>query len=82
MIALAAAYLGDTSLALDALEVFTANAATPLLQNLWFPLLGNVRRDARFKRIMQDLGFAELWRRTGEWPDFCRPAGTTDFECS
>ena len=81
-IALAAAYVGDTSLALDALEVLTAKASTPTFQNMWFPLLSNVRKEARFKRLMSDLGFVELWRRTDQWPDFCHPTGVDDFECT
>jgi hypothetical protein len=81
-IAFAAAYLGNTSLALDALEHFTANASTPTFQNLWYPVLSNVRKDPRFSQIMRDLGLADLWRSTNEWPDFCRPKGSDDFECS
>ncbi|MEJ0098690.1 MAG: serine/threonine-protein kinase [Pseudomonadota bacterium] len=81
-IALAAAYLQDKALALDALQVFTARADSPAFQIMWYPLLGNVRKDARFKRILLNLGFVELWRHTGRWADFCHPVGTDDFECS
>jgi hypothetical protein len=80
-IALAAAYVGDTTLALDALQVFTMKAASAGFQNIWFPLLGDVRRDPRFKRIMRDLGLVDLWRHTGRWADSCRPVGADDFEC-
>jgi TolB-like protein len=81
-IALAAAYLGDTSLALDSLAVLATRATSPMFQNMWFPLLGKVRREERFKRIVSDLGFVDLWRRTGQWADFCHPKGADDFECS
>ena len=81
-VALAAAYVGDEPLALDALEVFTARAGTPSFQILWYPLLSNVRKDARFRRLMRDIGFYELWRSTGEWPDFCHAKSSNDFECS
>jgi TolB-like protein len=80
-IALAAAYLGDKSLALDALQVFTSKAPSAGFQSLWLPLLSEVRKDSRFKRIVRDVGFADLWRRTGRWADSCRPTGTDDFEC-
>jgi len=80
-IALAAAYVGDTSLALDALQVFTTKAPSPGFQNLWFPLLSDARKEPRFKRIVRDLGFVDLWRRTGRWADACRPVGADDFEC-
>ncbi|MEO6081153.1 MAG: protein kinase [Steroidobacteraceae bacterium] len=80
-IALAAAYLGDTSLAVEALERLTSTSASAAFQYLWFPLLGDVRKDARFKRIVSDIGLVDLWRQRGEWADFCRPRGPTDFEC-
>jgi serine/threonine protein kinase len=53
----------------------------PSFQNLWYPLLGDLRRDARFKQMMRKLGLVELWQRTGRWTDFCRPAGGDDFSC-
>ncbi len=81
-IALAAAYVGDTSLALDALQVFTSKGSSSLFQSLWLPLLGEVRKDARFKRIMEQTGFVDLWRRTGRWADACRLIGQDDFACS
>ncbi|MEP7313569.1 MAG: TIR domain-containing protein [Pseudomonadota bacterium] len=81
-IALAAAYVGDTSLALDALQVFTSKGNSALFQTLWLPLLGEVRKGAGFKRNMEQLGFVDLWRRTGRWADACRPTGNDDFECS
>ena len=80
-IALSAAYLGDRDLALDALEVFGRTRNSASYQVLWFPLLGDVRKDPRFKRIVERIGFPELWRRTGQWPDVCRPIGEKDFEC-
>jgi hypothetical protein len=80
-IALWAAYLGDRELTLDALEMFSRSASSPPYQLLWYPLLGEARRDPRFKRIMERMGFASLWRRTGQWADACRPVGDDDFEC-
>jgi TolB-like protein len=81
-IALAAAYRGETSLALDALAVVASRANSPVFQNFWYPLLGTARQDVRFKRIVSDLGFVDLWRSTGSWADFCQPVGADDFKCS
>ena len=76
-----AAYLGESDLALDALEVFGRGAGSASLQSLWFPLLREARRDPRFKAIVRDLGFVDFWRKTGRWSDFCRAVGDDDFEC-
>jgi hypothetical protein len=80
-IALWAAYLGDRDLALEALTVFTRAPGSALFQHLWYPLLSDVRKDPRFKAIVRDIGFVDLWRATGRWSDFCRPIGADDFEC-
>lgn len=79
--ALWAAYLGDRDLALDTLEVATKSTPSPNPQILWYPLLGKVRKDPRFKQIVRDIGFVELWRTAGRWSDSCRPVGDDDFEC-
>ncbi|MEP7314041.1 MAG: protein kinase [Pseudomonadota bacterium] len=80
-IALAAAAIGDTGLTLDALEVLSRSTNSAAFQSMWYPLLGEARRDPRFKRLVRDIGFEDLWRRTGRWGDYCRPVGSDDFEC-
>jgi TolB-like protein len=81
-IAVTAAYFGYRQLALDAIEAFTlSGAGTSPLQYLWFPILSEVRREPRFKEIVRDIGFVDLWRATGDWGDYCRPVGNDDFEC-
>ena len=77
-----AAYFGERDLALDALEVsLSRNASGPALQNIWSPLLSDARQDPRFKAMVRDIGFVDLWRATGNWADACRPVGDDDFEC-
>jgi tetratricopeptide (TPR) repeat protein len=39
-----------------------------------------VRQDPRFKAWVEELGYADFWRKHG-WPDRCRPTGPDDFEC-
>jgi TolB-like protein len=80
-LALLAAYVGDQDIALDALEVLSRSPATPVFKDLWYPVLGEARHTPRFKRIMYDIGFVDLWRQTGRWADACHPVGTDDFEC-
>jgi TolB-like protein len=80
-VALWATYLGERELALDALEVFSTTPCSACLQDLWYPLLGDVRKDSRFKDMIRKIGFVDMWRKTGHWGDFCRPLGADDFEC-
>jgi hypothetical protein len=80
-LALWAAYLGERELALDALDLFSTAPSKAQLQKLWYPLLGDARKDPRFKAIVRKIGFVDLWRKTGQWGDFCRPLGADDFEC-
>ena len=79
-VALLAAYLGDHELAVDALRVFK-ETRSPAFQNVWYPLLADVRKDPRFKDIIRGTGLVDFWRKTGQWSDFCRPLGADDFEC-
>src|SRR5690606_38536048 len=70
-------YYGDTGLALEALR-----RSLPLEDwGLFTPMLENTRRDPRFKELLRERGYLEFWRATGEWSDFCRPAGDNGFEC-
>jgi TolB-like protein len=46
----------------------------------WHPTYESVRRTARFKTVVRDLGFVDYWRARG-WPVQCRPAGADDFVC-
>jgi TolB-like protein/DNA-binding winged helix-turn-helix (wHTH) protein len=76
-----AVYFGDRELALEALSVFARAPGSSTFQGMWYPLLADVRTDPRFKTIVRDIGFVDLWRKTGRWGDFCRPLGDDDFEC-
>jgi TolB-like protein len=46
----------------------------------WHPTYAAVRKTARFKTVVRDLGFVEYWRARG-WPAQCRVAGADDFAC-
>ncbi len=83
-LALLAAHYGDGDLALALFreEFFIRNGGSTA--HLWNPAMRDVRRTEGFKTLVRDLGFAEYWRETGAWPDFCRPASDPpgdDFIC-
>jgi len=80
-VALWATYFGNRELAFDALEAINRNAPAVTFQNLWFPVLSDVRRLPGFKDLARKLGLVDYWRKSGTWGDFCRPVGDEDFEC-
>ena len=81
LIALWAAYLGDHDLSIEALQTLFDSGNSAAFQNVWYPLLSQVRKDPRFKQIVNRIGYVSLWRKTGRWADSCRPLGASDFEC-
>ena len=48
---------------------------------VWHPSYAPVRKTERFKALMRKVGLVEYWRAKG-WPEFCKPVGADDFECS
>jgi len=78
-IGLFAAYFGDPELALEALSrevpYTTARYAT-----LWYPMMSEVRRQPRFKALVEQVNLVGYWRKYG-WADNCRSLGSDDFEC-
>jgi TolB-like protein len=71
--------LGDEELALSALERAVRKDAEPGL--FWIAPVSGMRSHPRFKKLLIDSGLAEYFRATGNWGDFCKPVGATDFEC-
>jgi adenylate cyclase len=46
----------------------------------WHPTYAAVRKTARFKKVVRDLGLVEYWSARG-WPPQCRPTEGNDFAC-
>jgi len=74
-----AAYLGETELALDALERIAHGSVDEAL--LWRPVLADVRKLPGFKDLLRREGLVDYWEANG-WPDLCQPTTAGDFECS
>lgn len=82
-IAQQAAYQGDNALALRALSaMFNQNFNFETIGWVpWRPMMRDLRTQPGFKDLVRDVGFVDYWRATGDWGDFCKPVGETDFEC-
>ena len=78
-IALAAAYLGDASLAFDAFHR-ELPYTTIRFGSLWYPVMSDVRKLPEFKQLISDVNLDDYWRKYG-WSDFCRAHGEDDFVC-
>jgi adenylate cyclase len=46
----------------------------------WHPTYAPVRKTARFKNVVRDLGLVEYWGARG-WPPQCRPTQANEFGC-
>lgn len=77
--------LGDRELAIAALRKSVTQPPwrTPyqLGYLLWYPYRTQLRRDVRFKELVREIGLVAYWRESGQWGDYCRPSGASDFEC-
>ena len=74
VIAIWAAHLGDTRLAIDALQ------RTPDAYGLWTPLMADVRRQPDFLQVVEQLGLVDYWQASG-WPDHCRGSDADGLQC-
>lgn len=78
-IGLLAAFFGDPELALEALSREVPYTSIRYV-TLWYPIMSEVRRQSRFKTLVEQLNLVDYWRKHG-WADSCRPLGAEDFEC-
>jgi hypothetical protein len=71
-------YIGAPERALEPYE--EGNQSFNDLSLLFHSSYAPVRKMERFKKIIRDAGLIDYWRERG-WPSYCRPVGTSDFEC-
>jgi TolB-like protein len=72
---------GDKDLALAALRRGFIDLHASAYLSFWPVNNTGLHSDQRFKQLVRDLGFADYFRATGKWNDFCRPVNKDDFEC-
>ena len=75
-----AAHFGDDELVLEMTRSNVELQGT-LTAIVWRPLFKGIRRLPGFKELVSQSGLVEYWRSSGNWGQFCRPIGDTDFEC-
>jgi TolB-like protein len=75
-----ASYFGDHELALEIYrELYESGDLNVFV--IWRPIEKNTRRLPGFKELLRNIGLLDYWRNSGNWGQFCRPAGQADFEC-
>jgi DNA-binding winged helix-turn-helix (wHTH) protein/Tfp pilus assembly protein PilF len=73
-----ASFHGDNLLAL---EMLSALPPTQNLHALWRPALRELRQQPGFDLVVERLGLAEYWQRSGNWGDFCHGTPSGGFAC-
>jgi TolB-like protein len=79
-LALLAGAFGAIDVAIAALRCAYVDFGLMPQRFMWLPAFATVRKDARFKNIVRDLGLYDYWRKSGKWGDFARPLGEDDFK--
>ncbi len=72
---------GDKDLALAAFRRGFIDLHATAYLSFWPINRTGLHADTRFKQLVRDLGFADYFRSTGKWNDFCRPVSKDDFAC-
>jgi len=73
------AYTNTPERMLDVMEN-QVKAGNIFIRYVWWPTPSSLRKTERFKTLVRDAGFVDVWRVRG-WPDLCRPVGANDFAC-
>jgi TolB-like protein len=74
-------YFDDRALVLQSLRKTYVDLQGTNLGILWGPWRTQPRATPEFKAILKDLGLADYFRKSGNWGEYCKPIGDTDFEC-
>ena len=79
--ALAASYYGRPDLAVNLMRLAYERPGAVAALDTWQPAFAAARKTDAFKKLVSDFGFVKLWRTTGDWGDFCKPASGDQFTC-
>jgi tetratricopeptide (TPR) repeat protein len=80
MIIVWASYFGEHELALQLWkEMIGLGLDIDLL--IWRPIHKGMRQLPGFKDLVREIGLVDYWRKSGNWSDFCHPAGDDAFVC-
>jgi TolB-like protein/DNA-binding winged helix-turn-helix (wHTH) protein len=79
VLALWAAHIRAPELSLELMAKESRNGES--IPALWLPLMRDVRKLPAFKELARKAGLVDYWRAYG-WPDYCKPVGAGDFNCS
>jgi tetratricopeptide (TPR) repeat protein len=80
-IALLADWFDDGALAQAGLRRALLEDGMTATSLLWVPLRTGMRSTPEFKNLVRRVGLVDYWRASGNWGDFCQPAGADDFTC-
>src|SRR5262249_55448599 len=70
--ALFAGEYGDPQLAVRLLRRAYLGPGWAGYHQIWLPPLAATRKTEEFKRFVEDVGFVAMWRKSGDWGDFCK----------
>jgi TolB-like protein len=82
IIAIWAAYFGETEFALQLIREYLLEGNMQLSFLVWRSVFKDVRQLPGFKQLLLDLGLVDYWRESGNWATLVHPIGSDDFECS
>jgi tetratricopeptide (TPR) repeat protein len=68
------AYAGETDTAMARLDRLMDRGPYAGWTQIWYPAMGTLRADPRFREMAQRHGLVAFWNRFG-WPDACSPDG-------
>jgi TolB-like protein len=80
-LALLASYYGHQELAVNLMRLALERPGAVAALSMWQPAFAGARKTDGFAKLATDFGFVKLWRESGDWGDFCKPAPSGGVAC-